>query len=390
MVVFEKLGWILEICLHFIRDISEEMFRNKIKNRAPRCPVRYILSSNILVTTSSEFTFFHEAIVVSHNEVRLDLLEGIEGNADDNDKASTAEIERNISDFREEFRDNCNESEEDRAWESDSNQDVVDVSCSIFSRENTRDKATVFFHIFSHIDRIKSDSGVEVSEEDNHAHIEDSINCVSRGECSSDEVTDSSIREEGSKGSREHNHGLSEDDRDNACRVNSEGDMSALSAVDFSTDYAFSVLNVNFSNSFSNEDNRSGNEYHNSENNNSDDRIHGISSNHLNHLPEALRVSSYNTGEDDKGDTVSDTFVGNLFTQPHNNHSTSYHSDDSSQSEEDSRIVNNIHTLQEYCYTDSVENAYKNCSIASNLSKFFSSFGPFFSKFFEIGNDTSQ
>src|SRR5262249_37128809 len=68
-----------------------------------------------------------EALVAARDEVRLDLVRRFEGDADDDDEARAAELERHVEHLAHHCRDDANRGEVDRAADGDARDDAVDV-----------------------------------------------------------------------------------------------------------------------------------------------------------------------------------------------------------------------------------------------------------------------
>ena len=69
-----------------------------------------------------------EALVVPGDEVRLDLLHGVEGHADDDEQRGAAEVEGDVELVGEDGRQHADGRQVDRAAEGDAGEHVVDVA----------------------------------------------------------------------------------------------------------------------------------------------------------------------------------------------------------------------------------------------------------------------
>src|SRR5690606_34609311 len=120
-----------------------------------RGDLRWIIGK--ILAATADATALHEAVVVAHEEVRLDLLERVERDADEDEQARPAveagEARRDPG-LRGERREDRDEAEEDRARQRDPRQDVVDELARLLARPDARDEAALPLHRVGHLLRI--------------------------------------------------------------------------------------------------------------------------------------------------------------------------------------------------------------------------------------------
>lgn len=127
---------------------------------------------NLLHAAAAHLTALHEAVVVAHEEVTLDLLKRIERHLDQNEQTrSTVEHGKATRDSRLHGKSgkNGHDAEKDRARERNPCQNRVDELARLLSGSNAGNEAPLPFHCIRHLLRIYSDRGVEVGKEhDDH------------------------------------------------------------------------------------------------------------------------------------------------------------------------------------------------------------------------------
>ena len=101
----------------------------------------------------------------------FDLSQRIHRNTNDNQESSTSKVERDTELLNKNSRENTHCRDVNGPAESDTAEDLVNVFGRSPTWPNTRNKATVFLHVFSNIYRIEHDSRVKETEEDNEADI---------------------------------------------------------------------------------------------------------------------------------------------------------------------------------------------------------------------------
>lgn len=109
---------------------------------------------------------------MASDQVRFDLLNGIESHTDDDEERGTTEVERNAILRDQKVGKDANGRDIESAAKGDPREDKVDVLGRLLSGADSRDIPTGFFDIVSDVDGIKGDGGVEVTKEDDQEDID--------------------------------------------------------------------------------------------------------------------------------------------------------------------------------------------------------------------------
>src|SRR6266705_2527802 len=140
-----------------------------------------------------------EAVVMPHDELRLDLLHRVHRDADHDQERRPAEIELQAEPLRQEGRQPCVErradererldvepadqdlgkerdhGEIDRADEGQARQDIVQIFRGPPPGADSGDEAAVFLHVVGHVHRVEDDRDVEITEEDDGHEVEEVV-----------------------------------------------------------------------------------------------------------------------------------------------------------------------------------------------------------------------
>ena len=113
-----------------------------------------------------------QAIIMTHHQMALYLLEGIEYHTyKDEQRCTTKELSELTLDAEQSGE--CwkygEESEEEGAWKCDSRHDGVEIVGSILSWLDSRDETVVALHVLSHLHGVDCNSRVQIGEEDNQS-----------------------------------------------------------------------------------------------------------------------------------------------------------------------------------------------------------------------------
>lgn len=175
-----------------------------------------------------------------------------------------------------------------------------------------------FFHLLGHLYRVKLHERVEVRKADNQQNVQYHAERCRMAQVCNDPFRDAIPSPKACNGWREYKQRQREDDGNNARSIHFKRNVRGLSAEHFTSDYAFSVLNRDLTNSLLNE-NDTGNQRDNDDENDQhlknikEQRISGIGKLRLVNLADTCRNRSDNTREDDNGNTISNAIFGDLF-----------------------------------------------------------------------------
>src|SRR5213594_2537517 len=122
---------------------------------------------------SGPFTAPHEALVLAHQELRLDLVNKVQRDThDDQDSRPT----QKVRDVPVDFQSSSNhlgyerdKAEESRARERDPFDHLLKVLRGELAGTNARDEAAVLLHVPRDLNRVEHEGGPKVSEEEDHA-----------------------------------------------------------------------------------------------------------------------------------------------------------------------------------------------------------------------------
>src|SRR3954464_9065071 len=131
-------------------------------------------------TADARSAWSGEPLIVTRDEVRFDLLDGIERDTNDDHESGSAEVERDLHLFVQQGRQHADGGDVDRAAERDARQDLVDVRRRGAAGPDARDEAAVLLHVVGDVDRVERDGRVEVAEEDDQADVEQVVAPVAR------------------------------------------------------------------------------------------------------------------------------------------------------------------------------------------------------------------
>src|SRR5438477_4466839 len=204
-------------------------------------------------------TAFHEAVVVAHDELRLDLLDRVHRHANHDQQRRSAEVELEAHSFGEpdrqmrveprahperkmvhvhagdqDLRQDADGGEIDRADERDARQHAVDVVGGLPARADAWDEAAVFAHVIGRVDRIEDDRRVEVTEEDDADDLQHVVERLADADLIADGLHPRRL-DHGGDGLRDDQDRRREDDRDDARGVDAERQVRIRAAVDLAT-----------------------------------------------------------------------------------------------------------------------------------------------------------
>jgi hypothetical protein len=133
----------------------------------------------ILSSSSLDFASLHKTFVMTGHQLRLDLLQGIEGYADDDQQTRTAkELGKRgsyvelTSDEKREYG-NCSQGY--GPWQGYARHYPINVLCGPLPRPDSGNKAAMLLHIVRQLIRVHHDGGVKISEENYHETVNEPV-----------------------------------------------------------------------------------------------------------------------------------------------------------------------------------------------------------------------
>src|SRR5258708_2194029 len=136
---------------------------------------------------------------MAHDQLRLDLIHRVHGNANHNQQRSPAEVEIDVQSVQhpvwqafekaadwpdqviqvdtnhQPFRNKRNDDEVQRANQCDSGQNLVDVVCRALARTNAGDEPAVLAHVVGNLVGVEDNGNIEVRKEDDGNRVENGV-----------------------------------------------------------------------------------------------------------------------------------------------------------------------------------------------------------------------
>jgi len=281
-----------------------------------------------------------ETVVVAHQEVALDLLEGVEDDTDEDEQGGTTiELGKLGVDTEEadNGRQDSHDGEEDGAGKGNLGEDALKVFGCLLAGLDTGDESTVLLHVLSHLVGVNGNGGVEVGEHD-HKDEEHQVvpEAVVVGESHS-ELAAAAVRESHEGDGQEHDC-LGKDDGHDASCVDLDGDVLADAAILFVTNNALGILHGDTASALHKEDDEQNDhkEYNKLEEEHHQATTFGETGGKLGREGEG--ETGDDTNHNQKRDTIADAFVGNALTKPHDEEGSADQDNDAADPEEGRRL----------------------------------------------------
>ena len=207
----------------------------------------------------------HEPVVVAHDELALDLLQGVHRDPDHDQERGAAEEEVEAQTLRDPRRHHRVEARADpgdpvdlepgdqelgqhrhrrqveRADDGEPGQDAVDVLRGAPSGPDAGDEPAVLAHVLGQVGGIEDDRHVEVREEDDRHHVEQVVDRLAPLQRVGHRLQPVDV-DHARDGLRDGHHRAGEDDRDDAAGVEAQRQVGALPAVHAASDHPLGVL----------------------------------------------------------------------------------------------------------------------------------------------------
>ena len=282
-----------------------------------------------------------ETVVVVHQEVAFDLLQGVEHNAHKNQqRGSAVEVRETGGDVHERSHDgghDGHDAEEDGTRKGDSRHDGVQIFSRLLAGLDSRNEATVLLDVFRHLVGVHRHSRIEIGEGDDHEEEHKVVpETVDVGEGCGKSREGFRLSETSDGDGQEHN-GLGEDDRHDASGIHLQRDVLTHTAVLTVADHALGILYRNLARAL--HEGHSAN-HHEEQHNQLDDENQKACSAlveagcALGH--EGTGQAGNDTDHDDEGNAIANASVGDLLAEPHDEQRASHQQDDRRNPEEGS------------------------------------------------------
>ena len=118
----------------------------------------------------------------------LDLLDGIQGHANHNQKRGSSKIEGDIEFSIKDCGQDADGGDVNGASEGDSGEHLIDILSGLLAGTDPRDITAEFFHIFGNVIRIEGDGRIKIAEEDDESDIEQIIEERPRSQAGEDRL----------------------------------------------------------------------------------------------------------------------------------------------------------------------------------------------------------
>ena len=251
----------------------------------------------------------------------LDLIHEVHGHADKDQQAGTTEVERHVELGDHEHGQQGNGRDVHRAAQGQTREYGVDVFLGAFAGTDAGDEAAVLLQVLGHILRVDDDGRVEVAEEEDQDNIEHIVQDAVR----SKEVRDHPdvfIGGELAHRGREQQQRRGENGRDDARRIDAQGQVRVLAAKHLASDLALGVADGDTALGTLHEHDGRQHGGHEQHDDDREEDAHAAGLDEVHGLHDAARDAHHDTAEDDQGDAVADTAFSDLLTQPHDEHGT--------------------------------------------------------------------
>src|SRR5256714_11190176 len=161
-----------------------------------------------------------ETLVVAHQELRLELLHGLERHPDRDEDRRPAERELlDVPRVQHDVGDQRDGREEQRAGQRDAYEDVVQVVRGGPAWTDPRNEPSVLPDVVGRVHRVERDRRVEVGEEDDEEAVDEHVQHAPRPELVLHEVLQARPVDGGGEQLREVQDRDREDDGDDACLI---------------------------------------------------------------------------------------------------------------------------------------------------------------------------
>ena len=346
---------------------------------------------------------------MTHGHLSFDVAEGFGYNTNNDDDGGTTERETcevAAGDDVNQHRENSNNGKEKRADECDTGENLGDVLSSGTSGTDTGDGTAVGLEVVSNFYGVEGNGGVEVSERDDEYEGKDDINNAVSAEEIEEACPEGAFRRVRKHLDRRNDgaDGGCEDDRHNTGHVDLERKGGGLAAVHLSADNLLSVLDRDsaFGVCHPNDEADECNDH--SEGQNSDDNANpegdfgstvlrsegALTGDVVQEGTCSCGKTGNDIGEQDHGDTVADTAVVDLFSEPHNEGRTRAVACNNNDSCEHAVINEKAVVLEELIVTDRGNETESNGYVSGVLVDLLSAFVAFLGEIFQVRDSDAE
>ena len=263
---------------------------------------------------------------MTHHHLRFDLFHGFQCHTDQNDDRRTAHHQAShVGEVGINQRNDRNKGEEECPDEGDPRQNLGDIVGGRLAGTDTADGTVVLAKVVAHLDGIILDGHIEIGKTNNQQEVQENVHPAAHGKQREEALPEVTLdifltdKQEDGRGNRKN--GTGEDDRHNTRKTDFDRQIGALSAIHLAADHSLRILDGNAAFGIVHEnDDPDDNEEEQDEDDREDD-LQGIAGQtSLEGFPQGAQrhgQSGDNADEQQNGDTVADTLLVDLFTEPH-------------------------------------------------------------------------
>src|SRR5437868_4673572 len=141
---------------------------------------RNLVGSARLSAAEAHSALLHEAVVLSEQQMLVDLRHRVERDTDNDQQRRSTKAERNVDRVGDEHGQQRDECQEQRTRERDARYDVINVLGRLLPGFYARNETALFLQVLGDVDRVEDDRRVEVGEENDQNSLQQVIQPGSR------------------------------------------------------------------------------------------------------------------------------------------------------------------------------------------------------------------
>ena len=260
---------------------------------------------------------------MAHQKLGLDLMYGVERDADDDQDRRAAEIEApDLHDGGHEVGNQGDDRQKDGPAQRDALHHLRDVVRRGLTGPDAQDEPAVLLHVVGDVRWVEDDRRVEVGEEYDQRDIADDVEQAVRLKKSLKESSNGALAEEIRHRVGEDQDGRGEDDGDDPGLIDPQRDERALAAVHLVAHHALGVLDRQTPLPLLEHDASRDDDDHEDE---PDQERQQVQLPHADHAPaphHRLGDPGHDAREDQEGDAVADAVIRQLLAHPHHGDGT--------------------------------------------------------------------
>ncbi len=264
----------------------------------------------------------HETVVMTHEQLAFDLLQGIENYAYHNQQRGAAKEGGKVAVDVHRSGDaghNAHDGKEKRARQGDTVHYRADVIGGGFTGFYAGDETVVLFHFIRHLRGVEDERRIEEGEHDHEYCIDQVVPGIGMIAEDADEGGSvRALRSEAYCGGRDKHDGLGEDDGHYTGCIHLEGNELAHPAVLFIANDAFCIVHGYLARALYQQDEADGDQDEECQLHEEEEKAAaGAGRFQGEFLQQGFGKAGKDADHDDDGSTVTDPFIRHFLTQPH-------------------------------------------------------------------------